>query len=50
MSIRNFSGCLWPHLTPHGYLFTDDYTILDLCAVFFSREFWTAEFGRTPPA
>lgn len=40
---------LWPHLTPEGYLFTDDYLKLDKCAVFFSEEFWSREFDRTPP-
>lgn len=40
---------LWPHLTDEGYLFTDDFPILDLCAVFYSEEFWRREFDRTPP-
>lgn len=40
---------LWPHLTEQGYVFTDDYTILDLCALFYSEEFWQREFERHPP-
>jgi O-methyltransferase len=49
MSIHQCLVNLWPHLIDEGYLFTDDYTILDLCAVFFSEEFWRREFNRTPP-
>ncbi len=49
MSIHQCLVNLWPHLIEEGYLFTDDYTILDLCAVFFSEEFWRREFDRTPP-
>lgn len=49
MSIHQCLVNLWPHLIEEGYLFTDDYTILDLCAVFFSEEFWRREFNRTPP-
>lgn len=40
---------LWPHLVSQGYLFTDDYTILDLCAVFFDEGFWQRELGCAPP-
>lgn len=49
MSIHQCLVNLWPHLIDEGYLFTDDYTILDLCAVFFSEEFWRREFNRHPP-
>jgi len=49
MSIHQCLVHLWPHLIDEGYLFTDDYTILDLCAVFFSEEFWRREFNRHPP-
>lgn len=49
MSIHQCLVNLWPHLINEGYLFTDDYTILDLCAVFFSEEFWRREFNSTPP-
>lgn len=40
---------LWPHLTEEGYLFTDDYPILDLCSVFYSERFWETYLDRTPP-
>lgn len=49
MSIHQCLVHLWPHLTDEGYVFTDDYTILDLCAVFYSEEFWRREFDRVPP-
>jgi len=49
MSIHQCLVNLWPHLTDEGYLFTDDFPILDLCAVFFSEEFWRREFDCTPP-
>ena len=44
MSIHQCLVHLWPHLTERGYLFTDDFPILDLCAVFYSEEFWRREF------
>jgi O-methyltransferase len=40
---------LWPHLVPRGYVFTDDFPILDLCAVYWSEEFWRREFDCHPP-
>jgi hypothetical protein len=49
MSVHQCLVHLWPHLVDDGFLFTDDYQTLDLCAVFFSEEFWQREFGRTPP-
>ena len=49
LSIHQCLVHLWPHLTEQGYVFTDDYPVLDLCAVFFSEEFWRREFDRTPP-
>jgi len=48
-SIHDCLVHLWPHLIEQGYLFTDDYTHLDLCAVFYSEEFWQREFGSKPP-
>ena len=48
-SIHDCLVNIWPHLIDEGYLFTDDYTYLDLCAVFFSEEFWDREFGLKPP-
>jgi Macrocin-O-methyltransferase (TylF) len=40
---------LWPHLVPNGYLFLDEYVILDFCALFFSEHFWRQHFGEEPP-
>jgi hypothetical protein len=40
---------LWPHLVDDGYLFVDEYTRLDFCAVFFSERFWATHFDRPPP-
>jgi hypothetical protein len=49
LSIHQCLVNLWPHLAEEGYLFTDDFPILDLCAVFYSEEFWARELGTTPP-
>jgi O-methyltransferase len=40
---------LWPHLVDSGYVFVDEYTRLDYCAVFFSERFWRTYFDRPPP-
>lgn len=48
-SIHDCLIYLWPHLIEQGYLFTADYTHLDICAVFYSEEFWEREFGSRPP-
>jgi len=40
---------LWPHLVDSGYLFIDEYTRLDYCALFFSERFWRTYFDRPPP-
>ena len=48
-SIHDCIVNIWPHLIDQGYLFTDDYTYLDLCAVFYSEEFWQREFDQKPP-
>lgn len=40
---------LWPQLTDKGYIFTDEATGLDYCALFFSERFWRENFDRTPP-
>jgi O-methyltransferase len=40
---------LWPHLVDSGYVFIDEYTRLDYCAVFFSEHFWRTYFDRPPP-
>jgi O-methyltransferase len=43
--IRN----LWPHLTEKGYLFTDEYVLLDYCALFWSERYWRTHFDVAPP-
>lgn len=40
---------LWGHLTNQGYLFFDDYTHLDNCALFFSERFWHDYLNTKPP-
>lgn len=40
---------LWPHLRDSGYLFIDEYTRLDYCALFFSERWWREYFDRPPP-
>lgn len=48
-SLRECVLNLWPHLTPRGLLFIDEYVLLDYCALFFSERFWAEHFDRTPP-
>ena len=48
----SFHDCilgLWPHLTDRGYMFVDEYTRLDYCALFFSERYWRTYFDRPPP-
>jgi O-methyltransferase len=40
---------LWPYLTDKGYLFFDEYTQLDNCALFFSERFWHDYLDAAPP-
>lgn len=40
---------LWPHLTRRGYVFIDEFTRLDYCALFFSEQWWRSYFDRPPP-
>jgi len=40
---------LWPHVTRRGYVFIDEYTRVDYCALFFSESFWKQHFDTTPP-
>jgi O-methyltransferase len=40
---------LWPHLTEQGYMFMDEYTRIDYCAIFFSERFWREHFDAPPP-
>jgi hypothetical protein len=40
---------LWPHLVDQGYLFFDEYVLLDRCALFYSERFWHDYLGTLPP-
>ena len=40
---------LWPHLTERGYVFIDEYVLLDYCALFWSERWWKARFDISPP-
>jgi hypothetical protein len=40
---------LWPHLTEQGYVFIDEYTRIDYCALFFSESWWSRYLDRPPP-
>ncbi len=40
---------LWPFLNDDGYMFIDEYTRLDYCALFFSERYWRTYFDRPPP-
>ena len=48
-SLRDCVLNLWPHLTERGYLFIDEYMVLDYGALFFSEKFWGRYFERPPP-
>lgn len=48
-SLRDCILNLWPHLTPKGYVFIDEYVLVDYCALFFSERFWRMHFDRDPP-
>ena len=40
---------LWPHLTPAGYLFIDEYIFTEFCGLFWSESYWRENFATTPP-
>jgi O-methyltransferase len=40
---------LWPRLTDRGYVFIDEYVLVDYCALFFSERFWKEQFDAPPP-
>ena len=40
---------LWPNLIERGWLFIDEYSRLDYCALFFSEWWWAHYFDRPPP-
>lgn len=40
---------LWPHLDDRGYVFVDEFALLDYCGLFWSESFWKKHFDATPP-
>jgi hypothetical protein len=40
---------LWPKLKNYGYVYIDEYVLVDYCAVFFSERYWRTYFDQTPP-
>ena len=40
---------IYPHLTAAGYIFIDEVTGTDYCAIFYSERWWRENFDRTPP-
>jgi hypothetical protein len=40
---------IWPNLVDRGYIFIDEFDVLDFCALFFSEKYWAKYFQRTPP-
>jgi O-methyltransferase len=41
--------CIYPNLTPQGFIFIDEVTGTDYCALFYSERWWKENFDRTPP-
>lgn len=40
---------IWNRLTDKGYIFIDEYMVLDYCSLFYSERYWKKFFNRTPP-
>ena len=40
---------LWPRLVERGFVFIDEYVLLDYCAAFYSERYWRTYFDTTPP-
>jgi O-methyltransferase len=40
---------LWPKLVRHGFVFIDEFALVDYCALFFSERYWRQYFDTTPP-
>jgi O-methyltransferase len=40
---------IWPNLVDNGYMFIDEFVLLDYCALFYSEKFWRDNFDRVPP-
>jgi len=39
---------IYPNLTPQGFIFIDEVTGTDYCALFYSERWWNENFNRTP--
>jgi O-methyltransferase len=40
---------IYPNLTSQGFIFIDEVTGTDYCALFYSERWWNENFNRTPP-
>jgi len=40
---------IWPRLVEGGFIFIDEFHVLDYCALFYSEEYWRRYFHTTPP-
>jgi O-methyltransferase len=40
---------IYPNLTSRGFIFIDEVTGTDYCALFYSERWWKENFNRTPP-
>jgi hypothetical protein len=40
---------LWPKLSERGYMFIDEYVLVDYCALFYSERYWREYFDSKPP-
>lgn len=48
-SLRDCVLNLWPRLTEQGYVFIDEYLLVDYCSLFYSERFWRESFDSVPP-
>ncbi len=48
-SLRDCVLNLWPRLSPQGYVFIDEYLLVDYCSLFYSERFWRENFDSVPP-
>ena len=40
---------LWPKLVDGGFVFIDEYVLVDYCSLFYSERYWRTFFDTTPP-
>lgn len=48
-SLHDCVRLLWPHLTPTGYVFIDEFHHLRYCALFWSERWWRTYLDAEPP-